>query len=412
MEKLRRKTFYTIFGIISLFIIIILLFFNIQSYQREYSNIENNLRRMNNVLGDIKNVDDKVNIDDDISPKKELDNRIIMDYNVYTVIFDSNNNIVDIINHSYNEFDSDIEIVVKEIISNNEKDDFRIGNLYFSKYSYNLKRGGFLTIVDNSKVRDNLLLVLGSSIIIFVLFEIIIFYISKLITNWIIKPAIDSFNKQKEFISDASHELKTPLSVIIASAEALENDRNEIKWLNNIKNETERMNKLVVSLLDLSRLESGINKNTYSLNNISKIVEKASLTFEGLAYDKKVEIKANIENDIMLKCSTDEISELVSILLDNAIKHSFEKSIIRVNLYKDKSEIILDIINNGDMIPKDKIDNIFERFYRGDESRNRRDNRYGLGLAIAKNIVINHNGKIKAISKDNYTTFRVVFKNK
>ena len=112
----------------------------------------------------------------------------------------------------------------------------------------------------------------------------------------------------------------------------------------------------------------------------------------------------------MLKCSKTEIDEVVSILIDNAIKHSYKNSRILVSLYKDKNNIVLDIINNGKDIPRDECDKIFERFYRSDKSRNRETNRYGLGLAIAKNIVNNHDGQIKAFSKDNFTTFRIIFK--
>jgi len=119
-----------------------------------------------------------------------------------------------------------------------------------------------------------------------------------------------------------------------------------------------------------------------------------------------------IEKDIMFKCSKNEIDEVVSILIDNAIKHSYKKSKIQVNLYKDKNNIVLDVINNGKDIPHNECEKIFERFYRSDKSRNRDSNRYGLGLAIAKNIINNHEGQIKAFSKDNFTTFRVTFKQK
>ena len=107
-----------------------------------------------------------------------------------------------------------------------------------------------------------------------------------------------------------------------------------------------------------------------------------------------------------------ELDEVLGIIIDNAIKHSYKNSIIKVSLYKERNNIILDIINNGDNIPNEECDKIFERFYRGDKSRNRDVNRYGLGLAIAKNIINNHNGEILAFSKNNVTTFRIIFKQK
>ena len=112
----------------------------------------------------------------------------------------------------------------------------------------------------------------------------------------------------------------------------------------------------------------------------------------------------------MFKCSKEEIERLISIILDNAIKHSYKKSSIIVNVNKDKNNINIEIINFGDPIKSGDEERIFERFYRADKSRNRDANRYGLGLAIAKNIVINHNGTIKANSEDGKTSFKINLK--
>ena len=242
------------------------------------------------------------------------------------------------------------------------------------------------------------------------LFEILVYSVSKKITKWITEPVEETFNKQKDFIADASHELKTPLAVMIASIDCIEVNKKNEKYINNMKSEADRMNNLITRLLDLSKSEIKNNKELYQLNNLSKIVEKRTLIFESLAFENNISIDSDIEKDIMLKCSKSEIDEVVSILIDNAIKHSYKNSTSKVNLYKDKNNIILDVINNGKDIPNEECDKIFERFYRSDKSRNRDSNRYGLGLAIAKNIVNNHNGGIKAFSKNNFTTFRVILK--
>ena len=152
------------------------------------------------------------------------------------------------------------------------------------------------------------------------------------------------------------------------------------------------------------------SKLKYSTVNLSKETERSILTFEGLVFEKNLEIDYDIEDNIEFSCDLDKIKELLSILLDNAIKHSYDNAKIRVNLFKEKENIILEVINNGDDIPKDKQNKIFERFYRVDEARNRNENRYGLGLAIAKNIVDIHKGKISVTSSNNYTTFKVIFK--
>ena len=233
--------------------------------------------------------------------------------------------------------------------------------------------------------------------------------ISNVITKWITKPVQESFEKQKQFIADASHELKTPLSVIIASSEALEENPKEKKWIKNIKNEADRMNNLIIRLLDLATSEREI-KDELKLENLSKIIELSVLTFEGKAFEKNIKLNYDIKENINYKINSNDIKQLIEILLDNAIKHSDKNEVININLFETNNQIILNVSNKGEEIPNGSEEKIFERFYRVDKSRNRDENRYGLGLAIAKNIVTNHNGMISAKSKDGITTFKVIFK--
>ena len=340
------------------------------------------------------------------NPNKDIDNMMIMDYEVYTVKL-NNNEIERIISHNNNTSNFNIETIAKSIIKKDEG--IKIGNLYFNGYSYNYK-DNTITIINTKNINNKLSLTLIQSILLLIMLEIIIYFITLYLTKRITYPAEEAFNKQKDFIADASHELKTPLSVIIASSDELKTDKKNSKYIENIKYESERMNNLIKSLLDLSKLENGASINNYKNENISKIVEKTSLIFESIAYENNVRINTNIEENIFFNCSSEEIEKLISIILDNAIKHSYKESIILVNLYKDKNSIYIEITNEGDPIKEGDEEKIFERFYRGDKSRNRESNRYGLGLAIAKNIVTNHNGVIKAYSKDNKTTFKIILK--
>ena len=404
MEKLEKKTFYTIFLIISSFIILSIIVFNVQSYSKEYNGIKTNLSRMNLMFfGGPNRKPNNQNFDN-------LNGKIIMDYNFYTFILDKNNNIINKISHNENSFDKKIINKANKIISNNYHSNIKINSLYFSDTSYNFKKGEYLILVDTSNIKNRLLSLFFISIVILGLSELLVYYVSKKITNWITIPVQETFSKQKDFIADASHELKTPLAVMMASIDCIKVNKNNEKYINNIKTESDRMNNLITKLLNLSKSESDVNKESYSISNLSKIVEKRALVFESLAFENNVGIDTLIEKDLILKCSKSEIDEVVSILIDNAIKHSYENSIIKVKLYKEKNNIVLDVINNGNDIPPDECDKIFERFYRSDKSRNRDSNRYGLGLAIAKNIVNNHDGEIKVFSKNNYTTFRVIFK--
>ena len=170
------------------------------------------------------------------------------------------------------------------------------------------------------------------------------------------------------------------------------------------------MNELIRRMLDLSKLESGVTKETYKEEDLSKILNKVCLTFEAVAFENNVEISSDIKDDITFNCNKEEIERLLAIILDNAIKHSNKKSVIKVEALKDKSNIIINVTNSGDAIKEGDEEKIFERFYRADKSRKRSDNRYGLGLAIAKSIVTNHDGNISASSSDGKTTFKIIFK--
>lgn len=310
-----------------------------------------------------------------------------------------------------NVSDEKITQIAENILeSSNTRQGSKIGNLYVDQYSYAFQAPNTLTIVDNTSAKAKLESLLKTSILIFVLIEIIIIILTVEITRWIIKPVIESFNKQKQFVADASHELKTPIAVIMANAEALEKEPEENKWLNNIKSEADRMNELVTSLLDLAKLEEGKDKEVQQEENLSKIVEMSVLTFESLMYENKIKLQYDIQKDIKAKCNSSQMKQLMAILIDNAIKHSEADGEINIVLKKQKNDVLMTVSNKGKEIPKEIQEKIFERFYRADESRNRDTNRYGLGLAIAKNIVENHNGKISVESEKGITTFKVVLK--
>lgn len=391
MGKLKKKIFLVMFAILTIFLVSILCIFNFQDYNHEKVEIENKLSRMEN---------------DRQAPGMP----VFMDAVVYTVKYNTSNKVTEVINHTDNNVSEEKIIQIAENIleSSNTKNGRRIGNLYLDQYSYAFQAPNTLTIVDNTSAKAKLESLLKTSILIFVLIEIIIIILTVEITRWIIKPVIESFNRQKQFVADASHELKTPIAVIMANAEALEKEPEEKKWLNNIKSEADRMNELVTSLLDLAKLEEG--KEVQQEENLSKIVEMSVLTFESLMYENKIELEYDIQKDINIKCNSSQIKQLVAILIDNAIKHSETNGKISIALKKQKNDTVLTVSNRGKEIPKEIREKIFERFYRADESRNRDTNRYGLGLAIAKNIVENHNGKIFVESEKGITTFKVVLK--
>ena len=406
MKKLKNKVFIVIYIILTLFLLSILMISNYQTYQQKANDVKSNLMRMDNEKN--KKFDRKPDDMIDIDVSNEKGQRpIFMDTIVYAVTLDENMNITDVVNHTTNSVtDDEIKDIAENIIKN-KTTNIKIGNLYIEKYSYSFNKDNTsLIIIDNTQTNAMLLKTLETSILIFIVLEVVIIFISVKLTSWIIKPVIETFNKQKQFIEDASHELKTPLSVIMACSEALENESEEKKWLSNIKSESERMNKLISNLLDMAKSENQNNEQFA----IEELIEKSVLTFESLIYEKNINLEYDIEENINTKCDGDQIKQLVGILIDNAIKHSLTKGEIKVKLKKEKENIVLTVTNKGEEIAKEDREKIFERFYRTDKSRNRNENRYGLGLAIAKNIVTNHNGEISVNSENGYTTFKVIIK--
>ena len=404
MKKLKIKVFAVIFSLLTIFTLIIFVGSTMRTYLERKNTISEVLLRVPNTF------------ERDIAMPSKRDpeagaRRIFLDFVVYTVILDDGGNYQEIINNTYNEEinEEDIMAIANNII-NNHTCNIYIGNLYTSRYAYAFTGNNSLIIMDNIEVNSELLSQLITNIFLFLICEVAIFFFTYIITNWITLPVKESFQKQKTFVADASHELKTPLSVMIASADAYFNDKDE-KWVMNMKNESERMIKLVTELLDLAKIDEE-QTITMSESNLSEIIEGAILTCESLFYENKIKLKYEIEPDIKMSCNDNLIVDLVSILIDNAINHCSDKGKVLVNLNKKNKQIVLEVKNTGLPIKKEDEEKIFERFYKADTSRNRDKDNYGLGLAIAKNIVLRHHGEISAHSSGGYTTFKVIWNQK
>ncbi len=404
MKKLKRQVFAVIFLILTLFTTAVFVTYNAVTYRQQYNSVQRSLN--DTVKMEFTPFSDSSSFRRDF-PKG--DNLRFMDKTVYTVIWDDEGNVSEIINHSDNGLsDSEIEQIAVTMISQSFQKE--IGNLYFTDYAYAVHNNGSVAvIVDNTETKAILRATLLFSLVLFVLLEALIFLIARMLTRRITKPVGESFEQQKRFIADASHELKTPLAVIIASADALEQNPGEAKWLANIKTEGDRMNKLIADLLELAKSEEVDDRSEFAVGNLSKLVEKSALTFEGVLFEKGVTLSEEIQDGIELNMNAYKMQQLMSILLDNAVKHSESGGTVEVSLKKEK-DIILTVTNEGEGIPSGEEEKIFERFYRADEARNRGENRYGLGLAIARNICRQHGGTISAKSASGKTTFKVVIK--
>jgi len=223
---------------------------------------------------------------------------------------------------------------------------------------------------------------------------VLMFAISVFIAKKIVKPLEENDRRQRQFVSDAGHELKTPVSVISTNTELLSRRIGDNEWLSNIQYENERMGSLVTELLDLSHAEGARVQKEHI--DLSRLVTGEALPFESVAFEKGQTLSADIEENITVEGSRTQLSQLTSILLDNAVRHGKEGKEIFLSLKKDRKFAVLTVENHADEIPKEKLEHLFERFYRVDEARNGEDRHYGLGLAIAKAITEAHKGVITA----------------
>ncbi len=241
---------------------------------------------------------------------------------------------------------------------------------------------------------------------------LLFFVVSIFLAKWAVRPVEEAWDKQKQFIADASHELKTPLTVITTNAELMKSEEsidNKNKFTDNILTMSKQMRGLVESMLEIARLDNGSFKKEFAIFNLSETVSDAILPFEALFFEKEQTFTSEIEPDIRINGNAEQIKQVIDILLDNANKYASEKSEIKLILKKQgRNQCRLSVSNEGETIPEEELKNIFKRFYRGDRTR-QMNNSYGLGLSIAESIAKEHSGKIFAESKNGVNTFKVQF---
>lgn len=239
----------------------------------------------------------------------------------------------------------------------------------------------------------------------------IFFCISFLLAGWMVKPIDKAWRQQRQFIADASHELKTPLTVITANAELLQSPDcggdSRLIFSSNILTMSGQMRSLVEQLLELARADDVKSHTVFSSFDLSRLISGAILPFEPVFFEKGLTLHADIAEGILVKGSPDKLRQVLDILLDNAQKYSREKGSTWVTLQtRGRKHCLLTVADEGDAIPAENLNDLFKRFYRADAARTRTGS-FGLGLSIAESIVSYHKGKIWAESKNGVNTFYV-----
>lgn len=232
--------------------------------------------------------------------------------------------------------------------------------------------------------------------------------ISILLARWATAPVADAWQKQRQFTADASHELKTPLTVILTNAELLQNPeydaQSRTQFVSNILSMSRQMRNLAESLLDLARADSG--NMVFSLVDLSTLTEDAVLPFEPVYFEKGLTLESHIEAGILVRGSASHLRQVVDILLDNAAKYTDASGIVTVALARQGRGCLLSVTNPGKPLSREELKSIFRRFYRADKARSMTGS-FGLGLPIAQAILEQHKGKIWAASSGGRNTFFV-----
>ncbi len=262
-------------------------------------------------------------------------------------------------------------------------------------YAVPKEYGTLIVVTDKTSDQGLLNNLFRITIIVGCLMLLVLFVILCILSKWITRPVQIAFKRQKQFVSDAGHELKTPLAVLTANADVLQDEIGENKWLGYMQEQTARMNQLVGDLLHLARMDNATQEYQFAKFNLSSAINATALPFESQAFELNKNLELDIQSGLEYYGSEQHIRQLAAIFIDNAMKYSNENGTIKITLMKRGDKNILEFYNTGCEISQSETEKIFERFYRGDKARNTKGkNGYGLGLAIAKSIMDVHKIKI------------------
>ena len=290
--------------------------------------------------------------------------------------------------------DEEAKEYAKEVVSGNDLSGFKGEYRYVA---YPRDDGSTLVVfLDCGAGLANFRGFLRISVIISIVGLLLVSIIIFLISGRVIKPVAESYEKQKRFITDAGHEIKTPLAIINADADVLEMDiGGDNEWLDDIKKQTKRLTELTNDLIYLSKMEEGNFNLVIEDIDLSSIVASQAESFKARAATGGIDLKASIKQDVHIRGDKKTIEELVSILMDNAVKYCPGGGVIDIRFTSGAKNAQIDITNDtNEDIPQKDLEHLGERFYRTDKSRNSDSGGHGIGLSMASAIVSSHGGKI------------------
>lgn len=328
------------------------------------------------------------------------------EYGYSTSVVLKNKNIMVLSNSLKETTDKDILSMTQKL----QKSGKRFGSIDDYIYLVRILKSGntVYIFVNNKEALQNSKQFFIVSIFIFLLSVIVFTIISYYLSRWMIKPSEKAIKNQKIFVANISHDLKTPITIIRANADLIENEVKNKKSIKYIQQETEKLNHLVNEMLTLTRIDNTISKENFKSFNFGDSLFDVVLPFESIAYEKGIRFNINIDEVTDYFGDESNIQKLAEILIDNAMSYTAKGGIVDVDAYENSKAVTLSVTNTGEPISDEKKVEIFDRFYRESKSRERTGNHYGLGLSIANTIVKKHNGKITVESKNGKNTFTVI----
>lgn len=321
-----------------------------------------------------------------------------MNRNYFSVRVSSSGSVTEIIKDFPLSYSNDeISSIVKKILSSEKKRGVSSGIAYLVRnYPDETK---LICLIDRSAEMNTLKQLYIYSLVIYLLSSVFAFLFALGISVAIVKPVESAFEKQKTFVADAGHELKTPIAVISANIDVLMADIGDNRWLQYIKTENERMGYLVKSLLQLARNDADRVEYHFAPFDLATSINNAVLPFESVIFEDGKTLELDIPEKMPAFGDEPHLKQVIIILVDNAIKNSDKGALIRVKAFNENQKSVLKVYNTGHGIKKEDLEKIFLRFYRSDSSRARKTGGYGLGLAIARTIAEAHYGTLTAASE-------------
>lgn len=402
IKKLRWK-FVLVMTAFSMAVLCLVLFFS-------FATMKNNIEQENEKT--LKQIAEMQQVSIMGLPRFQTDNIRVP----YFMVDVSQNGMVSNLQSNYMRMDAQIdEELLLDLVANALQQKENMGVLAGEdlRFYRKAKIGGWRLVYLDMTMENNMIRNLSGNMLLIGLGSFVgIFFLSMGLAYWITKPVERAWNQQRQFVADASHELKTPLTVILSNTDMLLNqcteaDEHSEKRLGNIRAESIRMKGLVEDMLDLARSDAGHLKQQLAPVSVSDTVMDAVLLFEALVFERQKELQYQIEENLSVLGSGDRLKQLTEILLDNAMKYSPEQGCIWVKLERNSAKTLrLMVANTGDTMTPEQCRRIFERFYRTDPAR-QNNGGYGLGLSIASSIVTEMGGKIWCESRNGINSFFV-----